>query len=75
MNRPTACLFPRFQGERERKAPHGFSCAPMTVEQRKFLENQALEIFAEMSNRGFSFREALLAIYVSGINLAIELKS
>lgn len=41
-------------------------------EQREFIENQALGIFADMTNGGCTFQQTLAAIYLSGMNAAMH---
>ena len=36
--------------------------------QREFIESQALDIFASMTNGGCTFQQALAAIYLSGMS-------
>lgn len=44
-------------------------------EHREFLEEMALGIFTDMVNAGSTFQQALSAIYVSGMQNAIEASS
>ena len=37
--------------------------------QREFIESQALDIFASMTNGGCTFQQALAAIYLSGMSV------
>lgn len=36
--------------------------------QREFIESQALGIFADMTNGGCTFQQALAAVYLSGLS-------
>lgn len=38
--------------------------------QREFIEAHALEIFADMTNGGCTFQQALAAVYLSGLSAA-----
>lgn len=55
------------------RAPNGFGTASMQPDQRDCLERQALSIFASMTNSGHGFREALTAVYLTGLRDAIEI--
>jgi hypothetical protein len=37
--------------------------------QREFIESQALDIFASMTNGGCTFQQALAAVYLSGMSV------
>jgi hypothetical protein len=43
-----------------------------TADQVEAIQRISLSIFTDMSNNGFSLREALAAIYVSGLSHAIS---
>ena len=53
---------------RFRMTPRKMDRAPLTAEQVEVTQAIALSIFADMSNNGFSLREALAAVYLSGLN-------
>jgi hypothetical protein len=63
-------LLPHFEGELARHDPHGLDRLNCTQEQVEWIQGQALSIFTECSNAGRSFREALAAVYLSGMNAA-----
>ncbi len=50
----------------------GMSKVKLPHDQRQFLEDQALEIFTNMVNAGATLRQALAAIYLSGMSAARE---
>jgi len=55
------------------RAPNGFGRMKMSPDERECLERQALSVFATMSNSGHGFREALTAVYLTGLRDAYEL--
>jgi hypothetical protein len=63
-------LLPSLPGSLSQAIPVGFSRIASTAEQTEWLERQALEVFAAMSNGGHSFRSALAAVFLSGMALA-----
>ena len=69
---PAAALSPAIKGGRFRQTPYRMDKADITPEQNEAAQRISLEIFTDMSNAGFSLREALAAIYVSGIAHAIS---
>lgn len=40
--------------------------------QREFIEAQALSIFADMTNGGCTFQQALAAVYLSGMGVGVH---
>ena len=60
------------QGGRFRLTPIGMDRSDISVEQNEAAQRIALSIFTDMSNNGFSLREALAAIYVSGLSHAVS---
>ena len=62
---------PRLEGQSSK--PRSFDKINITKEQRAWLEGESLDIFTECANAGIPFREALMAIFISGINLGIQL--
>lgn len=49
--------------------------APIDDEVREAFEEIALEVFADMTNAGATFQQALVAIYLSGIQHAVAASS
>ena len=47
--------------------PNNMARAEMSAEQYETLLNVALKIFADCSNVGQSFNDAILAVYISGL--------
>lgn len=56
----------------QQRTPRGFGVMPVTDEQREMLERLAVEIFTDMTNAGHTFQAALLAVYFSGVQHAVE---
>lgn len=54
------------------KRPKGMDRTHLPNEHRVMIEEQALAIFADMTNAGCSLQQTLAAIYLSGMNAAIE---
>ena len=50
--------------------PRGMTRKPMSAEQVEFVQAMALGIFADVSNAGRSFADAIAAVYLSGIDHA-----
>ena len=46
--------------------------ADITKEQNQACQEISLSIFTDMSNNGFSLRETLAAIYISGVSHAVS---
>jgi len=44
----------------------------ITTEQVEVVQRVCLSIYTDMSNNGFSLREALAAVYLSGVSHAFE---
>ena len=51
----------------ERRSPLGFSRAVLSRDQAEFCEQIAIDILGDMTMNGFTFVEALAAIYFTGI--------
>lgn len=49
-------------------APYRMTKVLLSDSQREFIESQALSIFADCTNAGKSFNEALAAVLMSGID-------
>lgn len=49
------------------RLPAKFSRMEMTTEQREFLDNFALGIFADCVNNGLTFQATVSALYLSGL--------
>jgi hypothetical protein len=57
-----------------RLRPQGMTAVRgLTAEQVECMQRIALGIFADMSNAGYSLRESLAAIYLSGLMHAIDI--
>lgn len=52
--------------------PRNMEIARMSPDTRRFIENEALSIFTDMSNQGASLQQTLAAIFLSGMNAATE---
>lgn len=65
-------LLPSQTGGRFRLTPRDMDRTNITREQNEAAQRISLSIFTDMSNAAFSFREALAAIYLSGIQHAIS---
>lgn len=63
-------LFEARAGGRFRLTPRNMDRADLTTDQVAASQRIALSIFTDMSNAGFSLRESLAAIYVSGLDHA-----
>lgn len=56
--------------------PKGMSVIRLgSKQQREFIEAEAIDIFTTMTNGGCTFQQALAAIFLSGINMAHEVKN
>ena len=55
--------------------PPGMKSIPISSTQRRIVEEQSLKIFNEMIDAGYPLREALSAVFLSGLTLAAELKA
>ena len=67
-------LTPTFPGRSFRVRPHGMSRVEgATPDQIAAIQSIALGVYTDMSNAGFSLRETLAAIYISGAKHALEL--
>ncbi len=54
-----------------KRAPRGMEMAKLgSREMREFIEAEAIDIFATMTNGGCTFQQALAAIFLSGMNAA-----
>lgn len=53
-----------------RSAPRGMDKTELPRELREFIEREALDIFATMTNGGCTFQQSLTAIFLSGMNAA-----
>lgn len=56
------------------RSPRGMTRAKVTPEQTQIIQTLALSVFTDMSNAGLALREVLAAVFMSGMNLAIELQ-
>lgn len=54
------------------KQPKDMQRTKLSDEHRIMIESQALGVFADMTNAGCSLQQTLAAIYLSGMNAAIE---
>lgn len=54
-----------------RMRPFNMTPAPITGEQLACVQTVALGVFTDMSNAGFSLRETLAAIYLTGAQHAV----
>lgn len=67
MSRPTTAIRPTMA----RSRPRNMERVNLgSRAQREFIEMQAMEIFADMTNGGCTFQQALAAIYLSGMSAA-----
>jgi len=58
-----------------RGKPRGMEVARLgSRAQREFIESEAIDIFATMTNGGCTFQQALGAVFLSGMNLAHTLR-
>jgi len=58
-----------------RGKPRGMEVARLCSRaQREFIESEAIDIFATMTNGGCTFQQALGAVFLSGMNLAHTLR-
>jgi len=64
-------LFPRFEGQLLRGKPTDMDLMPLSAEDRRLLETQALDIFTSCSNAGIPLREVLAAILLTGMNWGV----
>jgi len=55
--------------------PPGMKSIPMSLQQRRIVEEQSLKIYNEMIDSGYPLREALSAVFLSGLILSAELKA
>jgi len=69
---PPAHLLPSKVGGRFRMTPRDMDRADITGDQAEAAQRIGLSIFTDMSNNGFSLREALAAIYISGLSHAVS---
>lgn len=53
-----------------RGSPRGMTKVQLSREAREWIESEAIDIFATMTNGGCTFQQALAAIFMSGMNLA-----
>jgi hypothetical protein len=53
-----------------RSSPRGMEMTRTTKDQREWIEKEALDIFATMTNGGCTFQQSLAAIFLSGMNAA-----
>lgn len=53
--------------------PKDMDRLPTTPEQRELLHRIAMSIFADCTNVGVPFQDALVAVYLSGINHGVNL--
>lgn len=53
-----------------RSAPRGMDKTELPRELREFIEREALDIFATMTNGGCTLQQTLTAIFLSGMNAA-----
>lgn len=51
----------------KRRAPAGFGSVQMGAEAKEAITNLALDTFTRMTNNGNSFNDALLAVYMTGL--------
>lgn len=65
--KPLAPLQPVRPGGRHRLTPPSMTRVECTVEQLETVQRLALSIFTDMSNEGYSLRECLAAVYLSGL--------
>lgn len=75
MNERQEPLRPSQRGGRFRMTPRDMDRADVTVEQWEAAQRVSLSIFTDMSNNGFSLRETLASIYVSGLQHAVSVLS
>lgn len=52
--------------------PRNMARCSMSADQREFIEGQALSIFTDMVNAGCSLQQTLAAVFLSGMNAAME---
>lgn len=67
---PRSPIHPRHSsvGRKYYFRPKDMSSVEFTPEQREALERMAIDIFTDMTNANFSFRDALAAILLSGMD-------
>ncbi len=74
MNAPRSVVqTPHFSVVGLRINPRNMQRLPCTHDQSAALMNVALEMFADVCNSGHTFQEALVAVYLSGLNHGAEL--
>lgn len=61
-------------GLRTKRAPTGYGVHDLPEDQVRVVQEQALGVFADMTNAGFTFQEALAAVMFTGIHYALSLK-
>ena len=55
--------------------PRGMVSMDMEPDARAFIEQEALEIFASMTNSGATFQQSLAAVFLSGMSAGHNAKS
>ena len=65
-------LTPAFPGMSLRRTPLGMDKVAMPADQVAVMQKIALEVFTDMSNSGFSLRDTVAAIYLTGAQHAIS---
>jgi hypothetical protein len=65
-------LYPAHQHGRFRLLPRNMSWLECSMEQIQVMQGVALSIFTDASNNGFALREALAAVYLSGLQHGVE---
>lgn len=58
-----------------RLKPRDMAIAKLGVEQRQFIEAEALAIFTDMVNSGASLQQTLAAVFLSGMSAAREVQA
>ena len=56
----------------KKRTPINMQKSSMDEEQRQFFEQEALSIFADMTNNGFTFQESITSVFISGMMLYHE---
>lgn len=59
-------------GKKNTFLPDGYHHVELSPEQRRQFEKLALEIFTVAANRGVSFSEALVSVYISGVEHGVR---
>lgn len=65
-------LHPSVRRLRGMSVPFNMDAVTITTEQSEAMQGIALSIFADCSNRGLAFSDALMAVYLSGLGHGVS---